>query len=59
MAYVSCTGKGSSDNSCHLKSALKINNIYAGTLLRKINLQSNSFQLEEITIVDEIIYPAD
>jgi hypothetical protein len=51
--------KCTSDNSCKLKSALIINNIYAATLIRKISPQSNSFQLEEITVVDEIICPEE
>jgi len=46
------TEKYRSDKSCELKSALKINNISSVTLIRKISLESNNFQLQEITVVD-------
>jgi len=38
--------KYTSDNSCELKSDLKIDTISSVTLIRKINLESNNFQLQ-------------
>lgn len=49
------TEKLTSDNSCELKSALKINNISSVTLIRKISLESNNLHLQNITVADEII----